>query len=61
MTARDSGETDMELVNDNQVSSKNPNLFDFRLFADDSNLFCEHKNISQLEASINNELSNIYT
>ena len=34
------------------------NLFDFHLFADDSKLFCEDKNISQLE---NTELSNVYT
>lgn len=36
-------------------------MSDFHLFADDSNLFCEHKNISEHEASINNELSNVHT
>ena len=33
-------------INDFQNSS---DLFDFHLFADDSNLFCKHKNISNLE------------
>ena len=29
------------------------NFFDFHLFADDTNLFCKHKNLTSLEASIN--------
>ena len=36
-------------------------IFDFHLFADDSNLYCEHKNISELEETINNEFSNVHT
>ena len=35
-------------------------LFDFHLFADDSNLFCEHKNILNLEKTINNELCKVH-
>ena len=34
-------------------------VFDFHLFADDTNLFCIHKNLTSLQASINNEHSNI--
>ena len=45
-------------INDFHNSSS---LFDFHLFADDSNLFCEHKIISEFEESINNELSNVHT
>ena len=45
-------------INDFQNSS---DLFDFHLFADDSNLFCEHKNISNLEKTINNELCKVHT
>ena len=30
-------------------------------FVVDSNLFCEHKMISEFEESINNELSNVHT
>ena len=42
-------------INDFHHSSK---VFDFHLFADDTNLFCKHKNLTSLKASINNELSN---
>ena len=35
------------------------NFFDFHLFADDTNLFCKHKNLTSLQASINSELSNV--
>ena len=35
-------------------------LFDFHLFADDSNLLCEHKNILNLEKTINNELCKVH-
>lgn len=45
-------------INDFQNSSS---LFDFHLFADDSNLFCEHKITSEFEESMNNELSNVHT
>ena len=45
-------------INDFQNSS---DLFDFHLFADESNLFCEHKNISNLEKTINNELCKVHT
>jgi hypothetical protein len=33
---------------------------DFHLFADDSNLFCSHKNLQNLEITLNNQLCNIY-
>lgn len=39
---------------------KSSSLFDFHLFADDSNLFYEHQNISELETNINTELSNVH-
>ena len=45
-------------INDFQNSS---DLFDFHLFTDGSNLFCEHKNISNLEKTINNELCKVHT
>ena len=45
-------------INDFQNSS---DLFDFHLFADESNLFCEHKNISNLEKTFNNELCKVHT
>ena len=45
-------------INDFHNSSS---LFDFHLFSDDSNLFCEHKNISELETPINIQLSNVHT
>ena len=35
------------------------NIFDFRLFADDSNLFYKQKNCSTLESDINGELNRI--
>ena len=34
-------------------------LLDLHLFADDSNLFFAHKNLSQLEIIVNNELTHI--
>ena len=34
-------------------------FFDFHLFADDTNLFCKHKNPLLLKVNINNELSNV--
>ena len=40
---------------------KSSDLFDFHLFADDSNLFYEHKNLSTLQNIINTELLNIHT
>ena len=43
-------------INDFHHCSK---VFDFHLFADDTNLFCKHKNLTSLQASINNELSNV--
>lgn len=36
-------------------------MFDFHLFADDSNLYFTHKNLTYLEQVINAHLSNIYT
>ena len=35
--------------------------FDFHLFADDTNLFCSHKELKQLEAEINNNLGFVNT
>jgi hypothetical protein len=35
-------------------------LFDFHLFADDSNLFCSNDNLSNLEHQVNIELCEIY-
>ena len=43
-------------INDFHHCSK---VFDFHLFADDTNLFCKHKNLTSLQATINNELSNV--
>ena len=43
-------------INDFHHCSK---VFDFHLFADDTNLFCKHKNLTSLQASMNNELSNV--
>ena len=40
--------------------SKSSNIFDFHLFADDANLFCEAKNLSALETTVNCELTNVY-
>ena len=40
--------------------SKSSNIFDFRLFADDANLFYEAKNLSALETTVNHELTNVY-
>ncbi len=37
------------------------NFFEFHLFADDANLFCENKNISTLFANVNLELKKIHT
>ena len=34
-------------------------VFDFHLFADNNNLFCKHKSLTSLQASINNEISNV--
>ena len=36
-------------------------ILDFHLFADDANLFFEHKNIADLQAVINEELSKVAT
>jgi hypothetical protein len=44
-------------VNDFSNCSK---LFDFHLFADDSNLFCSNDNLSNLEHQVNIELCEIY-
>jgi len=35
--------------------------FDFHLFADDANLFCENKSLQMLQNRINSELNNIHT
>ena len=35
------------------------NFFDFHLFADDTNLFCKHNNLTSLQASINDKLSDV--
>ena len=45
-------------INDFHLCS---NFFEFHLFADDANLFCENKNISTLLAKINLELNKIHT
>ena len=45
-------------INDFKNSS---DLFEFHLFADDSNLFFAHKSIIELEKLVNNQLSKIYT
>ena len=45
-------------INDFHNSSK---LFEFHLFADDANLFYEHKSLQQLQENINSELINIHT
>ena len=45
-------------INDFHNSSK---LFEFHLFADDANLFYEHKSLQQLQQNINHELININT
>ena len=34
-------------------------LLDFHLFADDTNLFYEHKDITLLQSNLNKELSNV--
>ena len=34
-------------------------FFFFHLFADDTNLFCKHKNLTSLQVSINSKLSNV--
>jgi len=44
-------------INDFHYSSK---LFEFHLFADDANLFYEHKSLQQLQENINYELINIH-
>ena len=44
-------------INDFHISSS---LFDFHLFADDSNLFCEHKNILELETTMNTQVNKIH-
>ncbi len=36
-------------------------ILDFHLFADDSNLFYKHKNLSTLVSDMNKELFNIHT
>ena len=46
------------ISNDFHNSSK---LFEFHLFADDANLFYEHKSLQQLQENINSELINIHT
>jgi len=45
-------------INDFHNSSK---LFEFHLFAEDANLFYEHKSLQQLQENINYELINIHT
>ena len=45
-------------INDFKNSSS---FFDFHLFADDSNLFCQHKDISELEKIADSELKNVQT
>ena len=39
--------------------SRCSNLFDFHLFADDSNLFYKHKSLSVLQSDINRELNKV--
>ncbi len=41
-------------INDFSFSATN---LDFHLFADDSNLFCSHKNLQSLEQNLNEQLS----
>ena len=36
-------------------------VLDLHFFADDSNLFFSHKNLSQLELHVNDELTQVYT
>ena len=36
-------------------------VLDLHFFADDSNLFFSHKNLSQLERHVNDELTQVYT
>ena len=36
-------------------------ILDLQLFADDSNLFFSHKNLSQLEPIVNNEITHVHT
>lgn len=43
-------------INDFHHCSK---VFDFHLVADNTNLFCKHKSLTSLQASINDELSNV--
>ena len=45
-------------INDFHLSS---DLFQFHLFADDVNLFCEDKSSSLLAAQINTELKNVHS
>ena len=45
-------------INDFHYSSE---LFDFHLFADDANLFCENESLQILQNRINSELINIHT
>ena len=45
-------------INDFHYSS---DLFDFHLFADDANLFCENNSLQILQNRINSELINIHT
>ena len=44
-------------VNDFHNCSK---LLDFHLFADDANLFFQHKDINMLESLINSELEKVF-
>ena len=45
-------------INDINISSK---LYEFHLFANDANLFSEHKSLQHLQENINSELINIHT
>ena len=45
-------------INDFNTSS---NQLDFRLFADDSNLFYAHKSLLRLEKTVNNELQEVFS
>ena len=45
-------------INDFHCSSK---FFQFHLFADDANLFCEDKHSSSLAAKVNTELKNVHS
>ena len=42
----------------NDFNSSAPDL-DFHLFADDSNLFCQHKSLQTLELKVNNQLQRV--